>query len=75
MWLVLVNGAITVTLTWLLGGRWGVLGALLAFGATSTFLGTWIYPRMARHVLDGRGAGAAGGPDPARAAPPRDWRA
>jgi O-antigen/teichoic acid export membrane protein len=64
LWLVLVNGAITVALTWVLGPRWGVLGAVVSLGATVTLLGAWAYPRLARGVLDERAAGqAAGGPD------------
>lgn len=60
LWLVVLNGVVTVTLTWVLGARWGVLGAVVALGATSTLLGSWVYPRLARTLVAARAAGARG---------------
>ena len=57
---MVLNGVVTVTLTWVLGARWGVLGAVVALGATSTLLGSWVYPRLARTLVAARAAGARG---------------
>jgi O-antigen/teichoic acid export membrane protein len=48
---VLIQGAITVALTWILGARYGVLGGLLALAFPGVALTGWIVPRMAGSLL------------------------
>jgi O-antigen/teichoic acid export membrane protein len=48
---VLIQGAMTVALTWVLGSRHGVLGALLAFAIPGAALSGWIAPRLAGRLL------------------------
>lgn len=49
--LALANGAVTVTLTWLLAPRFQVLGAILSLLAFTALVNTWILPLLARPVL------------------------
>jgi O-antigen/teichoic acid export membrane protein len=49
--LVLANGAVTITLTWLLTPRFDVLGAFVALLAFSGLVNTWLVPWMARSLL------------------------
>jgi O-antigen/teichoic acid export membrane protein len=60
--LVLVNGAMTVTLTWMLAPAHGVLGAFAASAAFTLLVGSWAVPLLARPLL-GAPAPAAGAQD------------
>jgi O-antigen/teichoic acid export membrane protein len=60
---VLVQGVLTIVLTWLLGGRHGVLGALLAFALPGAALSGWFAPRLAGRLLSSHDpAGMGRGP-------------
>lgn len=64
---VLLQGVATVALTWILGRRLGVLGALVALTVPAAALTGWIMPRLARKLL----AGPAESPTQPPAAPSR----
>jgi hypothetical protein len=49
--LVLVNGAVTVGLTWALAPSLKVLGALIATGFVTATLYTWIVPSLASALI------------------------
>ena len=53
---VLVQGPVTVALTWHLGGRFGVLGALLALTLPAIALAGWILPALSWRLVRGRSA-------------------
>ena len=49
--LVLLNGAVTVALTFLLAPQFGVLGAVVALGSVSVVVLSWLVPRVAYSLL------------------------
>lgn len=51
--LVAVNGIVTVSLTWYLAPRFGMLGAIVAVGTVTLLLNTWLNPLLARDLLRG----------------------
>jgi O-antigen/teichoic acid export membrane protein len=51
---VLVQGPVTVGLTWYLGGRYGVLGALLALAVPSAVMSGWVVPALAWRLVRSR---------------------
>jgi O-antigen/teichoic acid export membrane protein len=55
---VLVQGPVTVALTWYLGGRYGIQGALLALTVPSFALAGWIVPLLAWRLVRSRTAPA-----------------
>jgi O-antigen/teichoic acid export membrane protein len=59
---VLAQGALTFGLTWVLGPRFGVIGALLAISLPALGLSAWIAPAMARSLLRDRGGGNPSSP-------------
>jgi len=59
---VLVQGPLTVGLTWYLGGRYGVPGALLALTLPSIGLAGWILPALSWRLVRGRAASPAASP-------------
>lgn len=61
---VLVQGVLTVGLTWALGPR-GVHGALLAVTVPAALLSGWFLPRLARPLLSPQDGGAARDPSSA----------
>lgn len=52
--LVMVNGMVTIALTVLLTPRYGVLGTLTALGFTTVAGWTWLFPVIARPLLEKR---------------------
>ena len=60
----LVQGALTATLTWVLGGRFGIQGALLAITVPAAALAGWLMPWMARDLLAGSPAAPPRPPTP-----------
>jgi O-antigen/teichoic acid export membrane protein len=48
---VLVQGVLTVALTWALGGRYGVLGALAAVGVPTLVVSGWVMPSLGIALL------------------------
>ncbi len=55
---VLVQGPVTVALTWYLGSRYGIQGALLALTVPSFALAGWIVPLLAWRLVRNRAAPA-----------------
>jgi O-antigen/teichoic acid export membrane protein len=48
---VVVQGLVTVTLTWLLAGRFGLFGAVVAYTLPAVALSAFFFPRIARPFL------------------------
>jgi O-antigen/teichoic acid export membrane protein len=48
--LVLLNGVLTLLLTAALGPKFGVLGGVIALGASATLVSSWALPWMARDI-------------------------
>jgi O-antigen/teichoic acid export membrane protein len=52
--LILLNGVVTVGLTYLLAGRYGVLGVLIAITTFSLVVTSWLLPYLSRDVFRAR---------------------
>jgi len=50
---VVIQGILTLVLTWVLGARFGVIGALVALTLPAAALTGWFMPRMARGIVSG----------------------
>ena len=61
--IVLVNGAVTAYLTYLLAPAYGVAGALAAMASVTVLISSWLLPVLARPLL---ARGAAAGPSPSQ---------
>jgi len=51
--MVAINGTVTVSLTWHLAPQYGMLGAIVAVGAVTLLVNTWLTPLLARDLLRG----------------------
>jgi len=63
---VLVQGPLTVGLTWLLAPRFGIQGALLAITVPSFALAGWILPVLSWRLVRNRAALTPGSPEPGK---------